>query len=492
MIFKPLYFKDKLTLINPYGDVGIVTLWSPVKTTLKKLTEAKIDLSPQRSRIAVIGTLYGNGLPELLRNLLYNPQINHIIILGKDLAESRLELTQFFSHGLEETHFLGNPTQQIIGTNRKMDGLVTPDSFKKGVTLLDLGQKPKPLGDVFNTLPPKRACTLERQEIPIPKPTLAWHPSDPRGHTIIRPTPLQAWKELIFQLVRFGHRNQLKKGERIELQNVKVVVDTPQQDLESHLIENGLSLKQLINYQKDILDPSRPEEQPYTYGNRIRGYFNHQGKPLDALLVAIESLKQDRESRHIYCALWDTGRDLIPGSKGHPCLVSLFFRTFEEKLTLTATFRTHNALDGWLKNLYGLMAIQTYVAEKIPLPIGAITVFSHSISIDPQGGGLERANTIAESKKTDDPIDPLTGKTSLRLDPRGEFVVTLDESTREMVVLHTYKGQTIKEYRGKRSSDIEHQLTRDAALSEISHALYMGRELAMKEMQLKKIVKKEP
>ena len=31
--------------------------------------------------------------------------------------------------------------------------------------------------------------------------------------------------------------------------------------------------------------------------------------------------------------------------EGRPCLVSLYFRKFEGKLTLSATFRTHNAMD---------------------------------------------------------------------------------------------------------------------------------------------------
>ncbi len=45
-------------------------------------------------------------------------------------------------------------------------------------------------------------------------------------------------------------------------------------------------------------------------------------------------------------ALWDNARDLTV-KEGRPCLVSLFFRKFEGKLTLSATFRTHNAMDAW-------------------------------------------------------------------------------------------------------------------------------------------------
>ena len=38
---------------------------------------------------------------------------------------------------------------------------------------------------------------------------------------------------------------------------------------------------------------------------------------------------------------------------------------------------------------------------------------------------------------------------------------------------------------GKSAEEIERQLARDVALSEISHALYLGREIARKEFEMK-------
>ena len=72
--FKPLYHSESLYLFNPYGDVSITTLWSRPAQVIKWLEQQGIDLAPQTSRVAVIANLYGNGLPQMLRNLLYNPQ----------------------------------------------------------------------------------------------------------------------------------------------------------------------------------------------------------------------------------------------------------------------------------------------------------------------------------------------------------------------------------------------------------------------------------
>ncbi len=45
---------------------------------------------------------------------------------------------------------------------------------------------------------------------------------------MVRDTILEAWKEVLYLLTRFGHRVTLKKGDRLELQHVKVVVEKPE------------------------------------------------------------------------------------------------------------------------------------------------------------------------------------------------------------------------------------------------------------------------
>jgi hypothetical protein len=63
MNFEPLYYGDRLHFVNFSGDVGIVMLWSRVHQVIELLDQLAIDLNPATSRIAVIGHLYGNGLP---------------------------------------------------------------------------------------------------------------------------------------------------------------------------------------------------------------------------------------------------------------------------------------------------------------------------------------------------------------------------------------------------------------------------------------------
>jgi thymidylate synthase len=489
--FEPLYYQDRLKIVNPEGDVGITTLWSKVESAYQIVEEAGIDLTPETSRIAVIANLYGNGLPQMLRNLLYNPQIHHIVIIGKNLSGSREWLVNFFEQGLEEVEFLGAPAFRIRGTTRTIDGSVLPDHFQSRPQLATLGDVGDPetkkcLKEFFAGLPPQQTELDRVSPPPIPEPTVTRFPSEPRSHTIVRATPMEAWSELIFRLFRFGHRNLVaKKGTqegRVELQNVKVIVEQPREESDEVLKQYGFGLAKFQGYQQRILQAEKPADLGYTYGNRLRGYFRRNGDTVDSLEIAAKRLREKPESRHAYIALWDNTRDLPEGTDC-PCFVSAFFRRFEGKLTLTATFRSHNAMEAWPENVYGLIAIQRFVADKAGMDPGPLTVISHSISIDVPS--LEKARKIAESKETDEVLDPKTSKLGPRFDPNGAFTTTFDRATWELVVEHSYDGMKLHEYRGKSAEEIERQLARDVALSEISHALYLGREIARKEFEMK-------
>jgi thymidylate synthase len=487
VVFEPRYYADRLTIVNPEGDVAVTTLWSKVESARKILEGAGVDLNPATSRLAVIANLYGNGLPQMLRNLLWNPQIRHIVIVGKNLSGSREWLLNFFEHGLEEVEFLGARTFRIRKTTRTIDGCVQPSHFLRPPSFVTLGDLGDPatqaaLKQAFETLPPVEPVTAGRIEPPpIPEPAVTRYPSEPRAHTIVRNTPMEAWSELIFRLYRFGHRNVVAKRTgpegRVELQNVKIVIEDPREEPDEILRSYGFSLEKFQGYQRRILDPEKPPDLGYTYGNRLRKHFG-----LDSLEIAGRRLREKPDSRHAYLTLWDNTLDLPKGTDT-PCFVTVFFRRFEDRLTLTATFRSHNAMEAWPENVYGLIAIQRHVCGIAEMEPGPLTVFSHSISIDVPS--LDKARRIAAAKESDEVHDPATGKHGPRMDTHGEFTVTFDRASWELVAEHSFNGMKIGEYRGKSAEEIERQLARDVAVSEISHALYLGRELARKEFEMK-------
>lgn len=469
--FMPLHFGSKLRIVNPRGRLGIITLWSRTDFVEQKLAEGGVDLDPASSKIAVIGTLYGNGIPHLLRNLLYNPQIRDLAICGANRSGSAEELIAFFEQGLEETTSLGETVMRIRGTSRIIDSLVTPDLFstKPGFAVFgDLRDKAavKKLFNHIQSFDAPAVPDAERIEVPLPEAHVSHYPSEPRNHNIVKDTALEAWRELVFRLVRFGHLTRLRKGDRQELQNVRVVVGKPQLDDDKALREFGFTLDDLLRYADDMLVGPLPEDQSYTYGNRIREHFG-----FDALEKFAARLRENPQDRDCYLALWDSRTDIDSGDS--PCMVSLFFRVFDDKLTLTATYRTHNALDAWLKNVYGLMRVQKIVSDGAGIEAGPLTIISHSISVDPSK--YDFAKRVADAKTF-----------SLEMDPNGQFLITVDSEAGEIVVQHTTDdGIVLHEYRSAKAERIQYELNHDCAISDINHAIYIGRMLAKAEICLR-------
>ena len=482
--FEPLYFRDRLTIINPYAHIGVVTLWSKVDYVIQRFRQAGVDLNPTTSPIAVFGNLYGNGLREMLRNLLYNPQIQTLLICGNDRSGSWIELQNFFEFGLQplkdswvryRTSDAGGQlaAARIRRTKRIIDDLVKPEQFVPAPGIEFLGDpKEKEIHQTIKRVvgywihhPKIRPVgEWDRRQVPLPQVELEHFPSNPRGHLVVRNSILEAWKEILHLLSRFARRVTLKKGERLELQHVKVVVEKPEFEAAAKLKAVNLDPWELQRYQEEILSGELRPDETYNYGHRLRRYFN-----LDTLAACAARLKEDPEDRKSYVTLWDNTRDLGQ-VEGRPCLVSLYFRKFAGKLTLSATFRTHNAMDAYPMNLYGLMAIQNWVAKEAGLTPGALVVISHSLGLDPKE--LDRALLIIGKRPF-----------KVRLDPRGYFRITLDG--KDILVEHRFEDVTLKEYRGKRAERLQHEIARDQALSDINHAIYLGRQLARAEAALK-------
>ena len=359
---------------------------------------------------------------------------------------------------------------RIRETRRIIDDLVTPELFATIPELIWLEDtNEEQIGtEIFKSLlatwKTKSMHELERRQVPLPEVEVQYFPSNPRGQVVVRDTPIEAWKEVLYLLTRFGHRVTLKKGDRLELQHVKVVIEKPEFEPDKELAAVNIEGSKLRAYQANILRGALRPDETYNYGHRLRTYFG-----LDTLAVCAERLKKDPEDRKSYVSLWDTARDLTV-KEGRPCLVSLFFRKFEGKLTLSAAFRTHNAMDAYPTNLYGLMAIQSWVAQEAGLTPGAIVVVSHSLGLDPRE--LDRALMIIGKRPF-----------KVNLDPMGYFRITLDG--KEILVEHRFEDVTLREYRGNTAVYLQHQIARDVALSDINHAIYLGRQLAKAEMALK-------
>jgi hypothetical protein len=498
LAFEPLYYRELLRPVNPHGDVGLLTLWSPLRSVERKLAEvAPGALEPDSGRVAVVANLYGDGMLAMFCNLLFNPQIRHLIALGEDLGQStREEIELFLEHGLVDAEMLGVPVKRVPDTQRVFPPLAgfDADALRERLSFRYLGKLSRPgLGaELEATLrdlpqgPPAREDDRVRVVIPDAGDDYSYKPSAVTGHQVVRARPLDCWQELLVRTMRFGRPVTLRKGRRLELLNAKAVITDPQIESREALAEFGFDLDRFLRYQRSILEPRLPEDVDYTYGNRLRGYFRLPGGGSDTLETAVQMLRDDPETRGAYLTLWDMGHDFgREGGGSKPCLTTVFFRHSEGCLTLTATYRSHNLLSAWPENVYGLMAVQRHVADGAGMETGPITVISNSLGINPESPRYELAKAIERNWKTDDDLDRETGKYSLREDPNGYFVVSVDQPRDKIVAEHRFGGVLVKRYEADRAVTIEREVAADMAVSLASHAMWLGRELTLKERALR-------
>ena len=505
LAFAPLHLADRLHPVNPTGDVGLLTLWSPLRTVQRKLDAiSPAILDPARSRVAVVANLYGDGMFAMLCNLLHNPQVRHLVAIGEPLdLPTVAELRAFLADGLEDTTMLDRTLKRVRGTDRLFPDVPAFDAerLRETLTLTVLGRLSDPglgpaLQGALATLPRADPATIGAR-VTVDVADVAGgaagadrvrQPSDVTAHQVVRRRPLDAWTELMVRVSRFGRPVELRSGPRLELLNVKVVLTEPAEESEASLARYGFRLDRFRSYQESILRPELPEGIAYTYGNRLRGHFPQATTPADTLRSVIDALRANPESRRGFVALWDTALDLPAGEDGDdtaaPCLTTLFFRRDDDRLALTATYRSHNLLTAWLQNVYGLLAIQRHVAAAVDLPPGPITVISHSLGIDPRNPRYALARTLDAGWKRDEDLDQDTGKYSLREDPNGYFVVTADRARGVVVAEHRYAGLLLKRYEGPRADHLLREIGGDLAVSLVSHALWLGHELARCEAEL--------
>jgi thymidylate synthase, methanogen type len=113
----------------------------------------------------------------------------------------------------------------------------------------------------------------------------------------------------------------------------------------------------------------------YTYGNRLRKHF--QG--VDQIQEAINRLKNFRESRRAISVTWDPTVDTKNDEV--PCMMLVDFKVRDGKLNTTGLWRSHDIYGAWFPNAVGLSNLAKYVAKKVGVDLGTLTIQSISAHI---------------------------------------------------------------------------------------------------------------
>jgi len=134
-----------------------------------------------------------------------------------------------------------------------------------------------------------------------------------------------------------------------------------------------ITLKQIADYVVGLMDPSKGDEATYTYGNRMA----------IQLPIVMEMLKK---TPHTNQAIIEIGLPTDLFLKHLPCLRSIHFTVWDEKLDAVIHMRSNDLEEAFLLNNYGFAFLHREVAEYAEIPLGnyhyigtGTHIYSHSL-----------------------------------------------------------------------------------------------------------------
>ena len=501
-MYEALYKPNQL-IYGEHEHIAIVTGWTPIKQVAKLLDE---------NDYAVIGQLYSakRGINFLIRNLLWNPQINTLVILNATKEDKNAGACQclldFFNYGFNWDEDIKKwKIDRIV--EGYIDGEIPEsvlDDLSDSLNVVEynsLDELEYRFGNVLKiseySLNPDSVWfsgRTEKQKFPVNDPCTKIFPSQIYGQQVTGKNIAETWVKIIHRIRNFGVlRPTGYDGQWQELQVLTAVVTDEPEDF--YFPEpNYLPIDRdgLENYIPQILnDAPYQAGVKYTYGQRLRSWFGQ-----DQIEAAIAKLIKEPDAASAVMNLWDSGSGggeeslarfgRSPGDSDHdhsgsPCLNHIWVRIADNVLTLTATFRSNDMFSAWPSNAMGLRALQKYILEQIntkggyDFQLGALITVSDSAHI--YDDCWENADNLIKSTyyKIMNNRD--------YFDPAGNFNVWIEDGLINVEWLAS-DGDLLKIYRDRKSIKLRQAIAIDCPTLSLENALYLGDRLHHAEAQL--------
>jgi len=473
-------YKDKMLITgNQNSQVAICTLW-----TKKELVAEKLNMS----NISVIGNLYSpkKGISFLIRNILANPKIRYLIVCGLDRSNSGQVLVDLIANRFEKIESKNNNRahwRAISNIENKIDIEIEREAletFCKRVKIIDLREEKdfekiqNVIDDLNQNLPPFIQDPLLFPD--PPKEEINIFPAESSAHIIRGERIAEVWLKILDHILKFGITDQTAyQNQQKEIIDIISVISG--EDPDNLYIPYWLpnDEEHLENYLPTILTGNCPSETSYTYGSRMRSYFN-----LDQVQNVIDELKKEKYSRRATISLLDPRVDAK--SKNPPCLNHCWFRIQSNKLYLIATLRSNDMFEAWPENAFGLRMLQDLVWKELlktypEVKLGDLVI--HSLSAHIYDDSWEDAKSIIEKH-----YKRIVPHSRNIMDERGNFIIEVEDN--EIVIKHYSSDEVLlSTYKNKKAMPIYLEMSRNNAISIISHALYIGTELQKAELAIK-------
>lgn len=498
----PKLYHDILKVKDPSNHVGICTLWTEREVVEKIVTELPYN---------VIGNLYSaQGINAMIRNVMANPNIRTIVLWGSEMSLSGHSLLMFIKNGVDEN-------RKIIKGRGEIEAEI-PDTiieeFRKNIEIVDLRgrtkdeliAKVKELSQVK-----KEPFSQEVREFPKSEPKVEVLPSEQTGFYVHGKTVAQTWLKLLNEIYKYGrpkHTRYSKNNELKEILNLTAVVE--EEDPTNVYFPEYLPFErgELEAYYAEIMTDREVPGVAYNYGRRMRLHFG-----VNQIEEMKKLLKERPDSKKMLAITTDPKLDWSRASNGDtPCLVMILGSVQDDKFYLTAHFRSQDMVHGWPRNTFALRKLQKDIADSAGMPMGALTMITHSAHMYGDDFGLvenllmdhyekelgytpavhfdfdRRANMVVEVIDIKDALNWPTWSERYKTQAVPMAVTVelkrLPKEVKRLIRCTLYEpngGPALKVWEGRTAQEVAWQITDWGYLKDPGHAMYIGTELQRAE-----------
>ena len=454
----PIYYKEILRLGSLESTVGVATGWTICDLITEKWP---------KNIYAVSGQLYTRtGINFLVRNLLANKKIRHLVVCGQDRGGAEKELISLWEN--KNSEYLDQEIDRSA-----LDSLIT------NVSLIDLSgeENPEIIKKTVEALDQKLPAYGQPEIFPEAQKStqnelLCHFPTDASVFKVRGKTVAEVWVKALKNILTFGEVKETDAMKMKEVLNLAAVIEA--EDPDNFFIPDylGFDKEKVESYLPQILQKEKMEGLHYTYGYRMGTHFD-----IDQIEKIIEKLKNDANAREAVGVLSDPKVDIE--AEHRPCIVLVQALRNQKKLNLNVYVRSHDIFGGWPLTAFGLRKLQQRICRESGLGIGSLTFLSASAHI--YDFNWKEAQKIIREKNN----------FSLETDPRGYFIVSTDKNKLEIKVKHFSPdgfelqswNQTVKT--AKAALELSREINDSLAISLTEHALDLGIELQKAESALR-------
>jgi thymidylate synthase len=514
-MFNAIYKPNQLILGSGY--IAICTGWTPAKSVASKL-------SP--SDYAVIGNLYNasRGINFLVRNLLANPHVRDLVVMNSTREDKNSGSVQclkdFFENGVykgkndvgKECWVIHSLVKGYIDIDVPLEVL---NQLRSSVTLKDCLTVYSILPTVKEIIEPMYGTFIKPWAEPMVflynEPISEVKPGPIYSHRIEGKTIAETWIKILQRIKTTGTIRPTgydgKWQELIDL--MAIVTDEPEDFYFPDPNYLPLDREYLKNYIPQILDDGDYREGvKYTYGQRLRSWFGQ-----DQIKAVINKLVKEIDSASAVMSLWDSGsgnyqilaehnswrtndyHTIVRGERkggdsdhnhgGSPCLNHIWVRVVDNKLSLTATFRSNDMFSAWPANAMGLRALHWHIRDEIArqsdydLTIGPLITISQSAHI------YDDCWETVEQLLANQYQSIINQEFQNYNDPTGNFLVETSGYNGNNITVSqlTPNGEFVGEWEGKNPLKLIRQIIADCPSIQSFHIGYLAREIERASQQ---------